>query len=72
METEFDVLVREEPRFWTTTLIDERNTNKEWTKACTFKFQYFLSSGEDLKTFAEDVTTEYYVLPFIAFKYEVK
>ena len=72
VETEFDVLVREEPRFWTTTLIDERNSSKEWTKACTFKFQYFLSSGEDLKTYAADVTSDYYVLPFIAFKYENK
>ena len=57
--------------FWTTTLLDKKDNGKR-DKACTFFFKYFLKSGEDLSTFAETMTNEQYVLPFIAFKYEAK
>ena len=72
VETEFDVLVRETPMFWTSTLINEKNSNKQFTKASCFMFQYFLNSGENLSTFAKGVEDEAYVLPFIAYKYEAK
>ena len=72
VETEFDALVRETPIFWTSTLINEKNSNKQFTKASCFMFQYFLNSGENLSTFAKGVEDEAYVLPFIAYKYEAK
>ncbi len=57
--------------FWTTTLLDTKNDGKR-NKACTFFFKYFLKSGENLSTFAETVTEEQYVLPFLPFKYTPK
>lgn len=57
--------------FWTTTLLDKKDNGKR-NKACTFFFKYFLKSGEDLSTFAETVTDEQYVLPFLPFKYTPK
>lgn len=57
--------------FWTTTLLDKKNDGKR-NKACTFFFKYFLKSGEDLSTFAETITDEQYVLPFLPFKYTPK
>jgi hypothetical protein len=68
VETEFDVLVRDTPLYWTSTLTE----NKKSEKAFCFMFQYFLNSGENLSTFAKGVQDEAYVLPFIAFKYEAK
>jgi hypothetical protein len=68
VETEFDALVRETPIYWTSTLIENKKSNR----ASCFMFQYFLNSGEDLSSFAKSVQEETYVLPFIVFKYEAK
>ena len=71
VESYYADLLDGDKQFWTTTLLDKKDNGKR-EKVCTFKFQYFLKSGEDLSTFAVTMTNEQYVLPFIAFKYEAK